>query len=257
MTQAILQVAVASSVEEAIRVLIPFMRDEAGTVVLLPSSLDREDRVCAIVAAECPAKVVSPLSAVRWALSSPRSRAIDLDRPDVLVPSVTIPEAVLDASRRFVVCDLDAGDVARSGPFILDLLAHYLSPRDRLRILASGSRGRATAEVNLAVAIDGVIVCGTFGSVHLAVWTEDRIAGELVALALAERKLDVMNRSFTGPWEDAVVQRATELDLGVRIPRDIEIVIAGDGDRSGPAGLLEHIRDRLGITSRPGEWAGL
>lgn len=108
------------------------------------------------------------------------------------------------------------------GPFALDLASHFLHPLDRARLLASQDRPRLVAGIAAVAPVDYWIIGTQVGGESLWLTTDDVIAAELWSLALAEGFLD-STREMPGPWEDATVQRATELDLGVRIPSDMRL----------------------------------
>src|SRR5699024_2432245 len=128
----------------------------------------------------------------------------------------------------------------RRGPFVLDVPARYVHPRQRLRLIADRERSGLLAEVASVVPIDLMLVALILPDGAFVAATTDRIAGELVALALSERCLGT-SRSFTGPWEDPVVQRATEMQLGVLVPALIRLEPEGAHIREPWAdALLEH-----------------
>lgn len=131
------------------------------------------------------------------------------------------------------------------GPFALDLPSRFLHPADRVRLLARPDRERALADIAAAArpARALLVAPGAGGWVGLA--TADPIAAELWALALAEPHLDA-RLEMQGPWEDPTVQRATELELGARIPAEIRAEVASP--LPSPAGdTLERAARRLDI----------
>ncbi|MGB3306854.1 MAG: hypothetical protein WBA63_11765 [Thermomicrobiales bacterium] len=228
-----------------------------GKTTLLPSSLDANDPVARQAAGNLRAQgaeaVIVPPPGMRTRLTSflraPAQHAawtrIPLTRRDTALQQVTLPAQLAGAPSRIMVCDLDR--VAARGPFILDLLAHYTHPRDRLRLLASGQRSQSVAEVNLALTPSPALIAVTYGGASLVAITGDPVAAELLALALAELKVG-RDVSYTGPWEDEVVQRATELDLGVHYPGEIGLVWEVAPDLVSPTrALREHIVLRLGL----------
>ncbi|MDQ4045066.1 MAG: hypothetical protein M3173_06430 [Chloroflexota bacterium] len=81
----------------------------------------------------------------------------------------------------------------------------------------------------------------------LALAATDPIAAELWALALAERWLGC-DVEMQGPWEDPAVQRATELEVGIRIPSDMVLRAASDTPLPAVAReLLHEAASRLGM----------
>lgn len=259
MTTSSLHIVIASARADALSTALAALPETraADQTILLPSSLDANDPVArqaaGILRAQGIDAAIVPPPDTRTRLASfLRAPAHDaawtrmpLARRDTALHQVTLPTRLVAARSRVAVCDLDR--VAARGPFILDLLAHYTHPRDRLRLLASGQRGQSVAEVNLALPSMPALIAMTDGGAVLVAITRDPVVGELLALALAELKVG-RDVSYTGPWEDGVVQRATELDLGVHYPGEIELAwdIAPDL-ASRTHALREHIVLRLGL----------
>lgn len=235
--------------------LSPHVSHMTGHIALLPSSLDGKDPFLGIVESALPEVsqpfTILPVSgaAARRAFLTPNVIGRWIDRPvkiqDGDLNAITWPQDLAQADHRIVVTDVV--EVARKGPFVLDLSARYIHPRQRMRLLASSQREAQAAEIASALSIDifAVYLAQRDGLV-LAV-TTDIIAAELVALAMSELCVG-SPRSFTGPWEDPVVQRATELELGVLLPNRLRLIVDGP-DRSShwSQRIVEHIRLRLGI----------
>ena len=158
---------------------------------------------------------------------------------------VMIPRIVQGATG---CCLLAAVDGNRRSPVFGSLVAFVRPPRSVAVRLAPARLG-LSADLALALRPDLIVLVGTHEGRALAAATSDLIAAELVALALREH--DPAAVDATGPWEDPIVQRATELDLGVRVPSQIELLVVGDSS-SGEA-ALSPLRDlvgaRLGIPS--------
>lgn len=184
-----------------------------------------------------PTGWLGPRGGTRW-------RRLPLTRPDVRLAEVSLPVAVVEARSRIALAAVRSDDVA---PIALDLLTRYAHPRLRLVLRTAREREALAAELNLACRLDLLIVCGILGTIHVAAVTRDVIAAELLGLALREDPF-VTSRELSGLWEDAVVQRATELDLGVALPSQLRL----HQPREAPVGVsaaLDRIRLRLGIPS--------
>lgn len=224
-------------------------------VALLPSSLDGKDPFVALVSKVLP-EIAHPATllpvtgaAARRAFLTPNVIGRWIDRPvrspDSPLTTVTWPQEMAQAAHRIVVTDVV--EVARRGPFVLDLPARYIHPRQRMRLLSSSQREAQAAEVASALSIElFAVYLAQREGVMLAV-TTDIIAAELVALAMSELCVGAP-RSFTGPWEDAVVQRATELEMGVLLPDRMRIILNGP-DRAAhwSQRIVNHIHMRLGV----------
>ena len=177
-----------------------------------------------------------PRALMRAAWTSVEISAPDLPRRRVRIASGLVGKAP------WIICDVDA--VAGTGPFVLDVVSRYLHPFDRLRLLADRERERAAADLNLAIRPAWNVIGGHAGAGYLIAATRDPVAAELFALAISEHKLGP-EVGYTGPWEDPVVQRATELELGVVIPHQIALTVHGDPGDSGA--VLARIADRIGV----------
>lgn len=167
---------------------------------------------------------------------------VELSLPDLPKRRVRIAKT-LARGGFWIICDVDA--VASTGPFVLDVLARHLHPLDQLRQIGDRERERRTAEVNLGISPGWCLVGGQAATGYLIAATRDVIAAELVALAMSENALRP-GIAVTGPWEDPVVQRATELELGVPTPQFITLVIHNEGGDIGPE--LERIAERIGLS---------
>ena len=256
-----LHVVIAPNREIALRRLLtgtaPFAED---SILLLPSTLHAGDVAAQsmrrlLVEQGTPASISTPFTATRRLSSMVRPVAIDpawrvvsIDRPDVTLKKVVLPTDLVDARQRILICDLDR--VATHGPFVLDVLGRYLHPRDRVRVLATSQRQQTLAEVNLAAPGLIAMICMSVEGGALVGITTDPILGELAALALSELRID-RNVGFIGPWEDPMVQRATELELGVRLPSEIEMRWEVDERMDDAVSTIEdHVKMRLGLPGR-------
>ena len=256
MRTATVQIQIEPTLARAAAELLPVMAGHFhGATIVLPSSLDPKDPVAAEVLSQLPAdtdgSIMVPVSgaAARRAFLSPTVLGDWRDMP-ILAPgsklqSALMPGAIAAADNRVVV--VDVVEVARHGPFVLDLAARYVHPRQRVRVVADAARSELAAEIASAVRFDLHVVSLTLREGTVLAVTTDAIAAELVALALAERCIG-STRAFTGPWEDAVVQRATELELGVLLPSRIRLLPSGTAFQQPWADeIVEHVRRRLGI----------
>ena len=257
----LLQVVIAPNREIALsRLLSGTAQFVDDSVLLLPSTLDADDAAALLtrrILAERgrTASISTPISPARRFSSIVRPVATDsawcevlIERADAVLKKVALPAELMQSRQRSLVCDLDR--VAARGPFVLDVLGRYLHPRDRMRVLATSQRQQSLAEVNLALPGTSVLICMSVGGGALAALTSDPILGELTALALSELKID-RDVEFTGPWEDPIVQRATELELGVRLPSEIEMHWDVDDRVADSISAIEdHVAMRLGLPKR-------
>ncbi|MDQ3045097.1 MAG: hypothetical protein M3R06_08110, partial [Chloroflexota bacterium] len=86
-------------------------------------------------------------------------------------------------------------------------------------------------------------------SMALVVVTKDLIAAELLGLALRRETADP-DANSPGVWEDPLVQRATELHLGVALPSMIKLTSGWAHPEAPPKefeALVTRLRPRLGL----------
>lgn len=115
------------------------------------------------------------------------------------------------------------------------------------RLAAVGAGAGAMADLAAPLRLDLIVIAGSYLGQQLVIATPDVIAAELAWLVLAE---PAAADELSGPWEDATVQRATELNLGARLPRQLEPRVAArlnEAERTIGADLVERLRLRLGI----------
>ncbi len=236
------------------RAVIPGLLDFAGVgdVVVLPSSLNRRDALAGVVRQamraagvksrlELPGNPAAELT--RLARTGGQWREVTIAPPDRGERAVRLPSRILDAKHLWVVTDVDA--VSGRGPYTLDLLSRYVDPVSRIRNLGSRERDIVPVGINLARTPVRYVAMKDAGSFVLGVVTKDPIAAELLALSLADEDLTRDHR-VTGPWEDPMVQRATELDLGVRLPEEMRVEVSGT--RSGAIDqAIARILARIGV----------
>lgn len=124
----------------------------------------------------------------------------------------------------------------------IGILARHVHPLESLAAGGTGSRSSLAADLTLAFSPRLVVVTGRVGSLEIAAATTDLIAGELVTRALQDADDE------RGPWEDPLVQRATELQIGVTWPDEIRLLHRWAGPPGFPqAGALAALVDRLGL----------
>ncbi len=168
-----------------------------------------------------------------------------LNRLDARLVEVRLPTVVVEAPARIA---LAAVHPDRHAPIALDVLTRFTHPRLRLLLRTAPDREALAAEVNLACRLDLLVITGQLGAVPVAVITRDLIAAELFGLAMREDPV-LSSRELAGLWEDKLVQRATELDLGMAVPTQLRLHLP----RTLPAVAavaLNRILLRLGLPPR-------
>ncbi len=249
----VLQIVTAGSIREGLSYLsVP---ESGAEVTILPSSLHRNDlasrELRELLRQHRVATHLRVPSPAVPALLGRRARgwtAASLDLADGL-PGFTcfLPTSLTEAESVWSVTDVDA--ISGRGPYVLDLVARYADLPTRLRLLASPRRAELAVALFHARPIQRQVIVRHFASFELVISTSDPIIAELVALALVDEDI-TRDHQVAGPWEDDLVQRATERDLGVRVPDDIVVNATGmDGNLIHAA--LSRILGRIGINFDP------
>lgn len=200
-----------------------------------------------------------PPSVAGQALAMTRSadywRTIPLTQPGTILSSVALP-ATLASAASFVYLVRSRRD-RRDDPLALDLLARFVHPRLVLLLRGDADRAGLTAEINVARQPHMVVMQMQIPPWSLVLTTVDPIAAELFGLAFREHFL-APDAEITGPWEDRLVQRATELDLGVTLPEQMAVTVVPCSPRFDPAHppeevmrVLDDVNVRLGIARPP------
>lgn len=146
---------------------------------------------------------------------------VDIDAGAQRLRSVKMPAALVGAQRLLAVNDL-RGDNSIRPIVAIGLWALFAHPLVRAGARFAGARDGLTAEIALAVHPDRYVTIESDRKLGLtfAIVSADPIASELIVLALRQGRARVRGE---GPWEDPLIQAATELDLGARTFDQIDI----------------------------------
>jgi hypothetical protein len=179
----------------------------------LCDALKRRDRLV---------ETVAPLPAglAGWIGSRGRRwRSVDLHGRGNRLIDVKLLEELLNGAGIVVVNDLGRFDPKRPA-IAIAVWAQFAHPRQRLGASLGDQASGLVAEIALAAPAAWYVIAGSWLGKPMAVVANDMIAAELVGLAIGQAQADP-DRELSGPWEHPLVQRATELDLGVRLPSDV------------------------------------
>lgn len=146
---------------------------------------------------------------------------VDIDIDAQRLRSVKMPALLVGAQRLLAINDIRGENDLR--PIVaLGLWALFAHPVVRAGARFSGARDGLTAEIALAVHPDRYVIIESDrpNGVTFAMATADPIAADLIVLALRQGR---SRHRGVGPWEDPLVQAATELDLGARTYGQIDI----------------------------------
>jgi hypothetical protein len=177
---------------------------------------------------------------------------VDIDERAPRLRTARLPRALVESDGLVGVADLRALPAERPA-IALGLWARLAGTAQLIGAMLSGAREGLTAEFGLAVAPDVLIVVGLLPDTRalVGVVTTDPIAADLVGLALWQSRAS-SRFEHRGPWEDPLVQRATELGLGVGLPEEIlidpiSIAPAFESTRREISASLAAILARIGV----------
>lgn len=146
---------------------------------------------------------------------------VDIDARAQRLRTVRMPTGLVGAQRLLVINDLRGLDAAR--PVIaIGLWTLFAHPVVRVGARFGGTTDGLTAEIALSVHPDRYVLIDSDARQGLTylLATPDIIVAELMLLSLRQQRAGLRG---TGPWEDPLVQAATELNLGVRNAEQIDI----------------------------------
>jgi len=259
-------IVAASTLPAAINTVLPSIAPSLGSRIRLvlptrhPSPSTASDLVTPIRSALSTAgltvEVVRPagLSPRYW--SSP-GRALGEWRevplaPDSLIPRATLPSRLVDSDNLVLLNDLR--DEQELRPVIaLGVWKRYLHPKQRLLVELASHRTPVDAEIAAVIRPAATVLAASGNSYALLTFTTDPLAAELIGLAI-HWATSFSEAETTGPWEDAIVQRATELGSEIRLPRDLSLEWRRAEEPAEPdpelfANLARRVEQRLGIPS--------
>ena len=158
---------------------------------------------------------------------------VDVDARAPRLRRVRLPRALMESDAVVGVADLRG--MGKTRPLIaLGLWAPLAAPVQRIGSLITGAREGLTAEIGLAIEPAALVVVMRISAPGplVGIVSSDPIATELAALAVWQSRLP-SSIDLPGPWEDPLVQRATELGLGVSQPSQLGVTMWFSEDLSG------------------------
>ena len=182
--------------------------------------------------------------------------AIELLAPAGRLERVWLPASIEEASALIAISDLQPKQSPRD-PIAIGIWARFAHPRQRTGAWLSDARDGLTAEIASAVRPGLILVFAKWRGFPLIVASDDQIAAELAGLAMQQLTGNPFEEQ-AGPWEDPLVQHATELMLGVQSPALITAGAIWTGDPTVPAASAFHsfastMLARIGVESSQSE----
>jgi hypothetical protein len=164
---------------------------------------------------------IFPSSAATGLLRRGAWTEVDIDARAQRLRTVRLPADLAGAQRLLAVNDL-RGNVDRRPVIAIGLWALFAHPVVRLGARLGGTTDGLTAEIALAAHPDRFVLIESDprNGFTFVLAAQDIVAAELIALAMRQNRARFRG---AGPWEDPLVQAATDLNLGVRNAEEIDI----------------------------------
>jgi len=179
--------------------------------------------------------------------------AVELPPQAERLRHVWLPGNIVHAKRLIAINRLPV-EMPNKEPIALGIWAQFAHPRQRTGAWLSDERTGLAAEIALAVKPDLILLSGDWRGFPFLISSDDQIAAELAGLAVAQTRSKTPPENG-GPWEQPLVQRATELSIGVKRPGQIDANIQwlGADDSRARAPFEKFACDllaRMGVTAR-------
>jgi hypothetical protein len=160
--------------------------------------------------------------------------------------TVWLPASIVNAGTLVAVNDLSQSKEER--PVVaIGVWSRFAGWRERLGTFAAKPEQALAADVALAVRPSLILLAANWRGMTVVIATSDVIAAELVGLAVIRARGSAAADEI-GPWQDELVQRATEFELGVRLPDRLALrLVKGSTASNDAAELLEDVAVRLGV----------
>jgi hypothetical protein len=193
--------------------------DSSPLAVLTPAShMESVAEVLALLDKQGhPTQGVMPPSSGLFSRFSAGWTRLPAGHAEARFPEISVMSSLVPPRRVLLLHDAQA---ATARP--IESLLHYVHHRLAAAVRFSRPELGAAADVALGFNVAGVLVVAEIGGRQIVAATPDLVAGQLLALAL-QRLETPDDEDPIGPWEDPVVQRATELGLGVNHPGQLEL----------------------------------
>ncbi|MGH2551482.1 MAG: hypothetical protein ACRDHN_19010 [Thermomicrobiales bacterium] len=137
---------------------------------------------------------------------------------------VTLARSIFDSEMLFAFANLDRpAQRTERTTIAIGLWSHFTRGLERIGARVGDDRTGLPAEIALGVVVRRYFVTATTRTVSLAASTTDPIVSELLGRALLRLSSDSILDETVAPWEEPLVQRASELKLGVQSADEIEL----------------------------------
>ncbi|CAN5347628.1 hypothetical protein BH09CHL1_BH09CHL1_09510 [soil metagenome] len=165
---------------------------------------------------------------------------------------VTLARSIFDSEMLFAFTYLDRPvQLTERTTIAIGLWSHFARGLERVGARVGDDRTGLAAEIALGVVVRRYFVTATIRSTSLAASTTDPIVAELLGRALLRLNSNSVTDETVAPWEEPLVQRASELKLGVQSADQVELASLWRGSTANTnkfATLVQDTSDLLSIS---------
>lgn len=196
--------------------------------------------------------VATPLSIARGLLSHSNDWIdINLGGRGDRLEKVTLARSLFDSEMLFAFSNLDRPlQRTERTTIAIGLWGHFARGLERIGARIGDDRTGLAAEIALGVVVRRYFVTATVEKMSVAASTTDPIVAELAGRALLRLAAETAPDETVTPWEEPIVQRASELKLGIQSPEAIELKALWRGSAVNTnkfATLLQELSDLLSL----------
>lgn len=179
-------------------------------------------------------------------------KAVELTALAGRLERVWLPASIVDASTLVAVNNIRSLSEARD-PISIGIWSKFAHPRQRAGAWLSNDRDGLTAEIASAVRPALILLFAKWRSFTVIVASDDQVATELAGRSIQQLSGELLDVS-TAPWENPLVQHASELGVGIQRPSQIVSKVIWAGSQGGSAasaftGFATDVLARIGVKS--------
>jgi hypothetical protein len=155
-------------------------------------------------------------------------RPVTTPAPVDRLDRVWLPRAIVESASLIAINELPLTG-STNDAIAIGIWARFAHPRQRTGARLSSARDGLVPEIALTVRPRLILLHGNVGGRYVIVAADDQIAADLAGRAIQQLQPGLETEP-DGPWEDPLIQHATELRLGISHPDQIDGVIMWTGN---------------------------
>jgi hypothetical protein len=164
---------------------------------------------------------------------------------------VSLARSIFDSEMLFAFANLDRPAPRTERTTIaIGLWSNFARGLERIGARVGDDRTGLAAEIALGVVVRRYFVTATVRTMSIAASTTDPIVAELLGRALLRVNANSVTDETVAPWEEPLVQRASELRLGVQSADQVKLTSLWRGSAANAnkfATIMQDISDLLSL----------